>query len=520
MRDEMKQSRGCGFVKYSQREMALAAINALNGTYTMRGCDQPLTVRFADPKRPRPGESRGGPLFGGPGLGPRFSAPGNRPPPDHGQPLHGAIPPNSWPPVSPQNLGPPSHAGNHGFANQFSGQHRDMASSTPGPIGGLPGNTDGSVPGPTLSSAPTSQLGLPPQVPPYGSKISPAQRPLQSPQHLPTSMQLQPLNATSFSNAQNLPGSNMQPGQTQTPHSGGQTPYSQAAPSQQLPGRNGQLSVPQNQVLHNATTAPGQAPGMANQQPPPGQQLQHHQSPSQLAQMLSQQKQTLQATFHSSQQALNQLQQQVQQLQPSNQNLTAHQSPLATRQQSPWAGMLSHTAASTPSVQPAGDLATTTASPAVPAVAPAIAPVNCNWTEHMSPDGYKYYYNSLTGESKWEKPEELTLFEQQQQQQQKPSTQHPQVQSHSLGPSSQQASQMQAQFQVQQQAHLHNQNKPMQQPSQTSYQVPGLQAKQGTKEHGYLQIPAGIGPVNDPARYQQGVQSSQEWMWKNKHSGT
>ncbi|KAL0414847.1 UNVERIFIED_CONTAM: Flowering time control protein FCA [Sesamum radiatum] len=37
MRDEMKQSRGCGFVKYSQREMAQAAINALNGTYTMRG---------------------------------------------------------------------------------------------------------------------------------------------------------------------------------------------------------------------------------------------------------------------------------------------------------------------------------------------------------------------------------------------------------------------------------------------------------------------------------------------------
>lgn len=29
-------SEGCGFVKYSQRDMALAAINALNGIYTMR----------------------------------------------------------------------------------------------------------------------------------------------------------------------------------------------------------------------------------------------------------------------------------------------------------------------------------------------------------------------------------------------------------------------------------------------------------------------------------------------------
>lgn len=27
---------GCGFVKFSHREMALAAIKALNGTYTMR----------------------------------------------------------------------------------------------------------------------------------------------------------------------------------------------------------------------------------------------------------------------------------------------------------------------------------------------------------------------------------------------------------------------------------------------------------------------------------------------------
>ncbi|KAL8466419.1 hypothetical protein ACS0TY_035495 [Phlomoides rotata] len=36
MRDEMKQSRGCGFVKYYQRDMAQAAINALNGIYTMR----------------------------------------------------------------------------------------------------------------------------------------------------------------------------------------------------------------------------------------------------------------------------------------------------------------------------------------------------------------------------------------------------------------------------------------------------------------------------------------------------
>ncbi|XP_038704251.1 flowering time control protein FCA isoform X2 [Tripterygium wilfordii] len=62
--DEMNQSRGYGFVKFSHRDMALAAIRALNENFTMRGCHQPLVVRFADPKKPRTGESRPGPGTG------------------------------------------------------------------------------------------------------------------------------------------------------------------------------------------------------------------------------------------------------------------------------------------------------------------------------------------------------------------------------------------------------------------------------------------------------------------------
>lgn len=76
---------GYAFVKFSNREMALAAIKGLNKTFTMRvkliylidtyysvhfqmlakvlflitqGCDHPLIVRFADPKKPKTGESR------------------------------------------------------------------------------------------------------------------------------------------------------------------------------------------------------------------------------------------------------------------------------------------------------------------------------------------------------------------------------------------------------------------------------------------------------------------------------
>ncbi|CAH8330426.1 unnamed protein product [Eruca vesicaria subsp. sativa] len=53
--DDMKVSR-FAFVQFSSREMALAAIKRLNGVFTMRGSDQPLIVRFADPKKPRLGE--------------------------------------------------------------------------------------------------------------------------------------------------------------------------------------------------------------------------------------------------------------------------------------------------------------------------------------------------------------------------------------------------------------------------------------------------------------------------------
>jgi WW domain len=27
-------------------------------------------------------------------------------------------------------------------------------------------------------------------------------------------------------------------------------------------------------------------------------------------------------------------------------------------------------------------------------------PLTCNWTEHTSPEGFKYYYNNITKESK------------------------------------------------------------------------------------------------------------------------
>ncbi|KAJ6334364.1 hypothetical protein OIU78_011287 [Salix suchowensis] len=44
-------------------------------------------------------------------------------------------------------------------------------------------------------------------------------------------------------------------------------------------------------------------------------------------------------------------------------------------------------------------------------------PEECDWSEHSCPDGYKYYFNCITCESRWEKPVEFTLFQQQFQEQ-------------------------------------------------------------------------------------------------------
>ncbi|XVF38893.1 hypothetical protein REPUB_Repub20aG0142100 [Reevesia pubescens] len=532
MRDELKQSRGCGFVKYSDREMALAAIDALNGIYTMRGCDQPLTVRFADPKRPRQGvgDSRGGdaPAFGGPGFGPRFRAPGPRPAPNFGDGMGDHVRPTAWHPMSPQNMGPTSNPGIRSMGSQFLPRSGDLTIPL-NPGGPFGGPSDGSLPGHAISSSSTSHQGFnqpSSQVPKVGQQISPLQKPLQSPQHLPPSFQLHPLASVSYSQTHTA-----HVGQVQVPLPGTQTPFSQALPSQHPVGLSGHLPASRPQIQQNSSSAPALQNPLSVNLPPnlqpnyvattANQQNLHvltqqqllqplQQSPSQLAQMLSQQTQTLQASFQSSQQAFSQLQQQLQQMQPSNHNMMLQQNPQASKQQ--WAGMTPQTVGSTPANTP-GTNVPSSASPAAPARTPTVAPVECHWTEHTSPDGFKYYHNSLTGESKWEKPEELTLSEQQQQQQQqkqKPPVQQPQTQSH---PAQQASQQVQLQTQLQTQIRHPSQ---LQQPFfPTSYSASGVRNQQNTQELVYGQLPM-VPSANDPTRFQQGLQTVQDLAWKNK----
>ncbi|KAI3897167.1 hypothetical protein MKW92_010387 [Papaver armeniacum] len=535
MRDDLKQSRGCGFVKFSHRDMAAAAINALNGTYLMRGCDQPLTVRFADPKRPRVGDSRGTPSFGGPGFGPRSQATsGFRPASNVGDPMGGRGPPSSWNPISPQNAAPTSDANAHGFNGQLGARSgvTTVPSATSGPMGGFGGPSNGSHPPLAPLPSPIPQQGYNqsmPQIPSGGQQISPLSKPLKSTADLLPPVQLQSQNTPVYSQT------STQQGQLQISNSAIRPSLNQAYPSQHSSGSVGQVPVSQPQVQQSASVAPqllqqgvsgptGIQQKQQLHQPP-------HQSPSQLAQVLSQQTQALQASFQSSQQAFTQLQQKLHMMQQSGQNLAQQPNSQATKLQSPWSGNIPQgqtvsnslaTAAAVP-----GSSTTAATTPALAPIVGQVALPPCNWTEHTSPEGYKYYYNSVTSESRWEKPEELTLFEQRQQQKLSHPQKPPVQQFQSQGPQSQQR-QIQPQVLSSQQGLQSQQNQiqpqmrhpqQLQQPSLNSpYQGSGFTGQQNAQELGYAQSQASANSGIDPARFHQGIQA-QEWAWKNKPTG-
>nr|CAD1831815.1 unnamed protein product [Ananas comosus var. bracteatus] len=551
MRDAMRQSRGCGFVKFSTREMAAAAMNALNGTYIMRGCDQPLIVRFADPKRPRPGEQRGGPTFGGPGFSPRSDAAlVIRPTANLDEPRGGGrMPPDSWRPLSPQSLGPSSQLNNSGsnsHANAKGGPATTSSDNSAGVFGpsGFPAN--GSLP--SHSAAPSfPQLGFNPTMgqvrPMIGQQISPLQKPFMSPQNFPHPLQ--------FHNAQQMPAmlsqaqnlqEPMQQLQLQNPQSIGVSSFGQTLTPQQLP-LGGQFPASQPLIQQNPSAGAMQnplavqqqqaMPGVPSQQQfPPNitpqllQQQPMQQLPSQLPQvLLQQQAQALQSSYQSSQQAILQLQQQLQLMQ-QQQSLNQQQVAQAAAKQ-----QVMHTrkaASTTPASVPAAVMPTvTSATSALPVNAAPAVPLTCNWTEHTSPEGFKYYYNSITRESKWEKPEEFALFEQQQQQQKMLLLQQQQklaVQQLQSPPHAQ----AHAQVQPNQQIPQTQQAQPMQMRQQPQLQLvqpsimhqAAVAGQQNIQDPNYAQLQAANSAI-DPTRVQQvlWLQSAQEWAWKNKPAG-
>lgn len=69
--------------------------------------------------------------------------------------------------------------------------------------------------------------------------------------------------------------------------------------------------------------------------------------------------------------------------------------------QSHWGGPVSHAATGTHVAEPAAAApSSTAATSSVQAISQNTTLAKCNWTEHLSPEGFKYYYNSVTGESR------------------------------------------------------------------------------------------------------------------------
>ncbi|GLJ08157.1 hypothetical protein SUGI_0082410 [Cryptomeria japonica] len=639
MKDEQKQSRGCAFVKYPSREMAAAAINKLHGSFTMKGCNQPLTVRFAEPKRPKVGDARNGPMFGGPGFGAEAQRPfGSRPTVSGGGHTGGRGVPGNWRPMGVANMRIPSpQVGSHPYGRPStpsgrsgsvgghspSGLHVMSGDNQVGSISGSQNSINGTIEGPVHVSAPVggpARLTAPSPQQGYNSSSSqhqaqvqgwlpPVQQTHQMQQQLQPPYQNQHQSAQSHSQLQTSQQSlnlqqygqhvqssqlhNQQPTQSQLqmqaqqslqqygqqvqqplqPHSQQptqfhsqlqaqqslqqygqqlqssqqhvqQAPFGHAPASQQQPSTYGQLPVSQSQIQPNVASSLQQIPPsmpLPSVHPQTQQQLSQQQPSSQI---LQQQVPAAQSNIQSQQhlsfqqqlqsplvppplvQATTQSQQQPllmrpQQQQPYYQVAPTQQAGL----QQPW----------TFSAQPQG-IVTTSSTSTLPMTAEAksaaaVAPVSvpspasltCVWTEHTSPEGYKYYYNSVTGESKWEKPDELTKFEQQKQlQQTQPQPQpqlqqpHQQPQPQLLQPQQQQQPQLQqpnAQQQPQLQQAQQQHQPQLQQPQQL------VQPSLSTSLN-YGQLPGSNDTGSAPHQYmQQSLSAPQDWTWKSRPAG-
>ncbi|WVZ63821.1 hypothetical protein U9M48_013424 [Paspalum notatum var. saurae] len=322
------------------------------------------------------------------------------------------MPPDSWRPSSPRSMA--------------SNQYNNFVSDNPlALIGGAVTSADTAAFRPPIfpgngslssqTAVPTSShMGMnPPMVQGHhlGSQQIPPMQKLPGPQNFPVQLQ-------NAQQGQHLQGPIPQIGQLQVPQSMGPV-YSQNMPSMQLPGQppasqplmqqNTSLQAPSVQS-NSVQTVPGQQQLPTSVDPQMLQQSMQ-QMPSQAPQLLLQQQAALQSSYQSSQQAIYQLQQQLQLMQQQS-NLNQQPAAQVSKQQ---AGQTVQS--STPGGTPGATIPTNINAIPQQVGSPAVS-LTCNWTEHTSPEGFKYYYNSITRESKWEKPEDYVLYEQQQQQQQ------------------------------------------------------------------------------------------------------
>ncbi|KAG6575134.1 Flowering time control protein FCA, partial [Cucurbita argyrosperma subsp. sororia] len=223
------------------------------------GCDQPLSVRFADPKKPRSGDSRGTPAFGGPGFGSRFQAPG---PSSSWSQKFGEVPSiflimllicfvlladqclilvNLWV-IEFQSM---YEVSGHllmlvlfPFGGQLPPRSSEMGLG-PLNLGGPGSGFRGPNPGLASPASSASQQSAS-QHPSLGLQASPVLKAVQSTTQLPPSSQLHP-HGPSYSQPHSTAALSQQHNQPQNFNSSGRLPFSQPAPSQELPSIGAQF---------------------------------------------------------------------------------------------------------------------------------------------------------------------------------------------------------------------------------------------------------------------------------------
>ncbi|XP_057867346.2 flowering time control protein FCA isoform X2 [Cryptomeria japonica] len=511
MKDELKKNRGSAFVKYVSREMAMAAIHALNGTYVMEGCNYPLTVRIAEPKRRRVASNGPYPVSQGYGFNPGpHGQTGLRPPPGAGWDARERLRTNWQPMAAGARVTSNTVMRPYGNSIMPRGGPNEVVPPMVGPIRGQVNDPiHGQMHAPSQVTAPYHQgfnpASIQQQTQAYGQQQPQTQQQPHMQQQLQPPAQLQ-----TQSYGQQLP--HMQQ-QLQVPMQMQQAPQSQSLPNlqpQNIPqsSQNGQLqqlmphlsvSKPQGQQQDALppqwaqTNVPQYTfPVLSSQNLQPMSQSQpvQLQSPAVKANFQSQQYSFGQPHPSLQQQQQSLFEQHQQQLMTSTQTLQTQQ---GQAQQQPWA-YVGHPNAN-PTLNPIKPLAVAQPTTIINTVAEEKTshptPEPCNWTEYTSPEGHKYYYNSVTGESKWEKPVELITLEKHQMQfltqghqpqshsQVLPQLQHSQVQ--------QTINSMQPSMQVQQtQSHSHVPHQQIQHPTipvHPQTQVPKLQSQPQTLPH-------------------------------------
>lgn len=409
------QQRGCCFIRYATIEEADRAIKALDNNYTLPGSAAPITVKYAESKKRRIGSDAPYPAFGrqGFGYGPTGARTVAGPGRGRGQ----------CPPTDAHNMGGQIR-GSSSFGNSFPHGNpvtsRWNALGTPPMVGAMNGprvQVHGSalrpvqrVPqmtGPGLSTSTSrgqafNAAPMQPQSHPYGQQLPQIQQQAQEQVQQQNQHQIQP-----------VPYQSIQYGQP--PQSGPPLSF-----NEQLPVFQPQMSVPQlpytvnclqqlcvpatyqmqmqpNAPAEHSVNQADQIPAIQN----------HFQSQEVCPPLQNQQRWLMQPHYPPVQQHPTHTMAHPQQ----NQIVPT---PCHYKQPQDHLAQPKPVSIATPML-PSNTSQPIAAAASVVGGGPA-ATLTCNWTIHTTPEGMTYYYNRVTGESKWEKPAELTAFEDQKEQ--------------------------------------------------------------------------------------------------------